>query len=138
MLAWMRSRVWCTVWRRRWRTPRTRRRRTRCCTGARSGCGATPGYQGVGKREENRDAALDWQVAMRPGKRRGLDKAGAQEAAERRKVSVRAKVEHPFLYVKRHFGQVKVRYRGLAKNTQHTAVLLGLSNLLIAGRYATA
>ena len=57
--------------------------------------------------------------------------------AERRKASVRAKVEHPFLYVKRHFGYAKVRYRGLAKNTQRIAVLLGFSNLLIAGRYAT-
>ena len=51
--------------------------------------------------------------------------------------SVRAKVEHPFLYVKRHFGYAKVRYRGLAKNTQRIALLLGFSNLLIAGRYAT-
>ena len=96
------------------------------------------GYQGVGKREENRDAAADWQVAMRPGRRCRLDKEGPEEAAERRKASVRAKVEHPFLYVKRHFGYAKVRYRGLAKNTQSIAVLLGFSNLLIAGRYATA
>ena len=95
------------------------------------------GYQGVGKREENRDAEVDWQVAMKAGKRRRLNKAGAQEAAERRKASVRAKVEHPFLYVKRHFGYAKVRYRGLAKNTQRIALLLGFSNLLIAGRYAT-
>ena len=96
------------------------------------------GYQGVGKREENRDAALDWEVAMKAGKRRQLDKSGPQEAAEKRKASVRAKVEHPFLYVKRHFGYAKVRYRGLAKNTQRIAVLLGFSNLLIAGRYAVA
>ena len=96
------------------------------------------GYQGVGKREENRDAALHWEVAMKAGKRRQLDKSGPQEAAEKRKASVRAKVEHPFLYVKRHFGYAKVRYRGLAKNTQRIAVLLGFSNLLIAGRYAVA
>ena len=96
------------------------------------------GYQGVGKREENRDTQVDWQVAMRHGKRRRLDKEGPEEEAERRKASVRAKVEHPFLYVKRHFGYAKVRYRGLAKNTQRIAVLLGFSNLLIAGRYAVA
>lgn len=96
------------------------------------------GYQGVGKRAENRGTAVDWQVAMRPGKRRRLDKTGPQEAAERRKASLRAKVEHPFLYVKRHFGYAKVRYRGLAKNTQRIAVLLGFTNLLIAGRYAAA
>ena len=94
------------------------------------------GYRGVGKRAENREVAVDWQVAMRPGQRRLLDKAGVQEAAERRKASVRAKGEHPFLYVKRHFGYAKVRYRGLAKNRQRIAMLLGLANLLIAGRYA--
>ena len=66
-----------------------------------------------------------------------MDKKGAEEAAEKGKASVRAKVEHPFLYVKRHFGYGKVRYRGLAKNTQRIAMLLGFSNLLIAGRYAT-
>ena len=74
---------------------------------------------------------------MKPGKRRLLDKSGQEEAVEKRKASVRAKVEHPFLYVKRHFGYAKVRYRGLVKNTQRIALLLGFSNLLIAGRYAT-
>ena len=58
--------------------------------------------------------------------------------AEKRKASVRAKVEHPFLYVKRHLGYAKVRYRGLAKNTPRIAVRLRFSNLLIAGRYAVA
>ena len=96
------------------------------------------GYQGVGKRGENRDRDVDWQVAMKRGKRRRLDPSGPEEAAEHRKGSVRAKVEHPFLYVKRHFGYAKVRYRGLAKNTQRIALLLGFSNLLIAGRYAPA
>ena len=46
---------------------------------------------------------------------------------ERRKASIRAKVEHPFLWVKRRFGYAKVRYRGLAKNTQRLALLLGLA-----------
>ena len=96
------------------------------------------GCQGVGKREENRDRDVDWQVAMRRGKRRRLDPSGPEEAAEHRKGSVRAKVEHPFRYVKQHFGYAKVRYRGLAKNTQRIALLLGFSNLLIAGRHAPA
>ena len=73
---------------------------------------------------------------MKPGKRRLLDKSGPEETAEKRKASIRAKVEHPFLYVKRHFGYAKGRYRGLAKNTQRIALLLGFSNLLIAGRHA--
>ena len=94
------------------------------------------GCTGVGGRDENRGRKVDWQVAMRRGKRKLLDGDGPEEAAERRKGSVRAKVEHPFLYVKRHFGYSKVRYRGLARNTQRIAVLLGFTNLLIAGRYA--
>ena len=49
--------------------------------------------------------------------------------AEKAKASVRAKVEHPFLDVKRIFGYDKVRYRGLAKNADRLALLLGLSNL---------
>ena len=95
------------------------------------------GYQGVEKRAEHRDGGVEWRVAMKPGRRRLLAESGAEEAAEKRKASVRAKVEHPFLYVKRHFGYAKVRYRGVAKNRQRIALLLGFSNLLIAGRHAT-
>ena len=51
---------------------------------------------------------------------------------ERAKASVRAKVEHPFLRVKRLFGYAKVRYRGLARNTERLALLFGLGNLLAA------
>ena len=95
------------------------------------------GYQGVEKRAAHRDGGVEWRVAMKPGRRRLLDESVAEETAEKRKGSVRAKVEHPFLYVKRHFGYAKVRYRGVAKNRQRIALLLGFSNLLIAGRYAT-
>ena len=95
------------------------------------------GYQGVGRRDENRGRDVGWETAMKPGKRRQLDKSGPEEAAEKLKASVRAKVEHPFRCVKRQFGYAKVRYRGLAKNRQRIALLLGFANLLIAGRYAT-
>ena len=58
------------------------------------------GYQGVEKRPEHRDGGVEWRVAMKPGRRRLLGEGVAEEAAEKRKASVRAKVEHPFLYVK--------------------------------------
>ena len=90
------------------------------------------GYQGVHKRDENLWRGVEWQVAMRPGKRRKLDPESAEALAERSKASVRAKVEHPFLKVKRVFGYAKVRYRGLAKNTERLALLFGLGNLLTA------
>ena len=73
------------------------------------------GYQGVHKREENLGREVDWQVEMRPGKRRGLEPGSEEALAERLKASVRAKVEHPFLKVKRLFGYAQVRYRGLSK-----------------------
>ena len=90
---------------------------------------ADAGHQGADKRPEA--TGVKWQVAMRPSKRRGLaDSGGAAllEQAEKLKASVRAKVEHPFRVIKRQFGPVKVRYRGLAKNT---AQLVTLSNLLM-------
>ena len=62
----------------------------------------------------------------------------AAAEAERRKASIRAKVEPPFLYVKRHFGYAQVRYRGLAKNRTRRCELLGFANLLLAERAAPA
>ena len=54
---------------------------------------------------------------------------GGEELAERVKAQVRARVEHPFRVVKRQFGYVKVRYRGLAKNRAQLVTLFALSNL---------
>ena len=48
------------------------------------------------------------------------------------KASIRAKVEHPFRVIKRQFGHVKVRYRGLMKNTAQLHTLFALSNLWMA------
>ena len=90
------------------------------------------GYQGVHQRAENLGCQVDWQVAMRPGKRRKLEPGSDAAVAEKEKASVRAKVEHPFLKVKRIFDYGKARYRGLAKNTQRLALLLGLGNLMPA------
>jgi IS5 family transposase len=96
------------------------------------------GYAGVAKREETQDINVDWHVAMRPGKRRVLDKStpmGAiMDKLEKTKASIRAKVEHPFRVIKRQFGFVKVRYRGLAKNTAQLHTLFALSNLWMVRR----
>ena len=71
---------------------------------------------------------------MRPGKRRELDKANSPVNAfidkiEEYKASIRAKVEHPFRVLKRQFGCVNVRYRGLEKNTLQLKTLFALLNL---------
>ena len=100
--------------------------------GAETAVWGDAGYQGAEKRPEHAGSEVSWQVAMRPGLRRQLLPGGEEAQAERRKASVRAKAEHPFLYVKRHFGYAQVRYRGLEKNRQRLALLLGFTNLLRA------
>jgi len=99
---------------------------------------ADAGYQGVAKREEVQGIQANWHVAMRPGKRRALDKdspmGAVLEQLEHVKARIRAKVEHPFRVIKRQFGHVKVRYRGLAKNTAQLHTLFALSNLWMVRR----
>ena len=99
---------------------------------------ADAGYQGVAKRDEVRDINVNWHVAMRPGKRRALDKSTPMgsilDKLEQTKARIRAKVEHPFRVIKRQFGYVKVKYRGLAKNTANLMTLFALSNLWMARR----
>ena len=89
------------------------------------------GYTGVGKRPE-RKRSITWHVAMRPGKRRALGKTRLgrlYDKMERLKAQVRARGEHAFRVVKRQFGYVKVRYRGLAKNTAQLHMLFALANI---------
>ncbi|MBE0589342.1 MAG: IS5 family transposase [Hydrogenophaga sp.] len=99
---------------------------------------ADAGYQGVGKREETQGMNVNWHVAMRPGKRKVLDKdtpmGAIMDKLEQAKASIRAKVEHPFRVIKRQFGHEKVRYRGLAKNTAQLQTLFALSNLWMVRR----
>jgi len=89
-------------------------------------------YHGADKRPDAK-ADTNWYVAMKPGKRRALDKSSElgqlSEQIEKLKASVRAKVEHPFRVSKRQFGYVKVRYHGLKKNTAQPVTLFALSNL---------
>ena len=99
------------------------------------------GYQGVEKRDENQGTGVEWQVALRPGKRKALPKTAIgrmKDKIEQLKASVRAKVEHPFHIVKNLFGLKKVRYKGLAKNTAQLYTLFALANLLIAKRKLSA
>jgi transposase, IS5 family len=49
-----------------------------------------------------------------------------------RKSSVRAKVEHAFLIIKRIFGFAKVSYRGMMKNGNRLFVVAALANLFMA------
>ena len=93
---------------------------------------ADAGYQGADKRL-NANPSVRWQVAMRPA----LDKENNPidaliDKIEKLTAGIRTKVEHSFGVVKRQFGFVKVRYRGLKKNTLQLKTLLALSNFWMA------
>ena len=53
---------------------------------------------------------------------------------ENRKSSVRSKVEHPFLIVKKQFGYAKTVYKGIEKNMNRFSVLFASANLLMCAR----
>jgi IS5 family transposase len=80
---------------------------------------------------------LQWHIAARPSDIAKLPEGRAKARSqkhEHRKAGVRAKVEHPFRVIKRQFGLMKVRFRGLQKNTAHLLTLFALSNLWMARR----
>jgi len=67
-------------------------------------------------------------------KPKGAELTKDQKAFNRMLSAVRAIVEHPFRVIKRQLGYVKVRYRGLAKNTGQIVTLFALANLWLARR----
>ncbi|MDR5647274.1 IS5 family transposase [Burkholderia cenocepacia] len=91
---------------------------------------ADAGYTGADKRYARKK--LRWEIAQRKGRIKALPDGRLKkqiEAAEHRKASIRAKVEHPFRVLKRQFGYAKVRFKGLAKNTVQILTLFALANL---------
>jgi transposase, IS5 family len=94
------------------------------------------GYQGAAKRPEiaghEHLSKLEWRIAARKGALKTMHEH--DRAIESRKAAVRAKVEHPFLIVKRDFAFTKTRYRGIAKNLNHLHVLFASANWLMRAR----
>ena len=94
------------------------------------------GYQGVEKRPEiagdEHLAGVEFRVAARKTKLKSMP--GPDRVAASRQASVRAKVEHPYLVVKRDFGFTKTRYRGIAKNLNHLNMLFASANWLMRAR----
>jgi IS5 family transposase len=110
---------------------------------------ADAGYVGIEKRQAVEQATTDtdevsapvWRIAMRRGKLKSLsdDLYGRVcRRLEYLKSHTRSKVEHVFHVIKNRFGLRKVRYKGLAKNTAQLYSLLGLANLVLAGRQFAA
>ncbi|WP_349294919.1 IS5 family transposase (plasmid) [Enterobacter hormaechei] len=92
---------------------------------------ADAGYQVAPQREELAEVDVDWLIAERPGKVRTLKQHPRKNKTainiEYMKASIRAKVEHPFRIIKRQFGFVKARYKGLLKNDNQLAMLFTLA-----------
>lgn len=97
------------------------------------------GYQGAQKRPEiaqdEHKSKIQWRVAARKTQLKTMHPV--DRAIETRKASVRAKVEHPFLIIKRDFGFTKTRYRGITKNLNHLHVLFASANWLMRTRAVT-
>ena len=102
------------------------------------------GFIGIEKRPEilsdDKKSRIDYRINRRPGTLNRKYQGYALEmerVEERRKSSVRSKVEHPFRIVKVLFGYRKTVYRGLSKNLNRLYTLFGSANLLMwcwAGR----
>jgi IS5 family transposase len=70
--------------------------------------------------------------------RRNHPLSSRQRKKNRKKSSVRAKVEHPFRIIKDQWGHRKVRYRGIRKNTLQLHTLFALANLYMKRRQLLA
>jgi IS5 family transposase len=98
------------------------------------------GYLGIEKREEVKaDPHLskkEYRINRRHKSVQSMPPGffNWEKHIEHRKSSVRSKVEHPFLIIKKSFGFSKTVYRGLAKNTHRLYTLFASANLLMCAR----
>ena len=97
---------------------------------------ADAGYAGVKRPPkiagDEHLSRVEWRIAARKGVLKTMP--APNRAIESRKASVRAKVEHVFLILKRDFGFTKTPYRHLAKNLNRLQVALVSANLLMRAR----
>ncbi|WP_415107540.1 IS5 family transposase [Micropruina sp.] len=97
---------------------------------------ADAGYRGVEKRpeiiEDEHLSTVEFRVGISKGRLNGMHPIDRR--IESRKASIRAKVEHPFLILKRDFAFTKTRYRGLAKNLNRLHIAFASANLLMRAR----
>ena len=94
-------------------------------------------YRGKAQRERLKEIAPKAKDFTNKRAYRNRPLTDADKATNRRKSSVRSKVEHPFLTLKRLWGFAKVRYRGLAKNANRAFAMLAMLNINKWGRPLT-
>lgn len=98
------------------------------------------GYIGIEKRCEIKEndhlSQVEYRINQRPSRLKMNIGCGIQweKQEESRKSSVRCKVEHPFLIVKKQFGYAKAVYRGIQKNLHRFQFLFASANLLMCAR----
>jgi IS5 family transposase len=104
-------------------------------------CYGDSGYIGLMFRDEiindPMKSVIDYRINVRPSNYRKLPDGYAKDfekSLERRKSSVRAKVEYAFLLLKKQFGYKKTVYRGIEKNLHRLNILLCSANLLMCAR----
>ena len=85
------------------------------------------GYFSDQDKRAARKTGLFWGVLDKAKSKKRL--SNKQKRRNKKLSSIRAKVEHPFRVVKRQFGYVKTRYRGLKKNAAQVFTLFALANL---------
>lgn len=97
---------------------------------------ADSGYRGIDKRPEivgdGHLSTVEFRAAARKSQLAAMP--APDRAEQTRLASVRAKVEHPFLILKRDFAFAKTRYRGLTKNLNRLHVAFASANLLMRAR----
>ena len=103
------------------------------------------GYLGLPERKEvlssDHLSDIEYKINKRPSSLKITDEYNGinwDKEIEHRKSSVRSKVEHIFLIVKRDFGYRKTVYRGIAKNMNRFNMLFGSANLLMCIRAGRA
>lgn len=84
-------------------------------------------YQAKELQQMAEDCGMHYQVCERA--KRGRPLTERQKQRNRAISRIRAFGEHPYLVVKRLWGHVKVRYRGIAKNYAQMCTLFALANL---------
>jgi IS5 family transposase len=94
-------------------------------------------YRGKAQRDRLKEIAPRAKDFTNKRAYRNAPLTDADKESNRRKSSVRSKVEHPFLTLKRLWGFAKVRYRGLAKNANRAFAMLAMVNLVKWGRPLT-
>jgi IS5 family transposase len=100
--------------------------------GAETSVWADKGYVSAAREAAFAGPGKFWGVMRKAPKGGRLDPI--EEDINRLIAKVRARVEHPFRVIKRQFGHVKTRYRGLAKNRAQLFTLFALGNLFLVRR----